>query len=102
MTFTLATWNINSVRLREALVPRLMAEEMPDVLCLQECKSPVEKIPLEAVRGAGLPRMSWRAGRRATTAWRSCRSCRWRRWRPRISRSSAMPGTSRRGWRTAW
>ncbi|MGJ8611776.1 MAG: exodeoxyribonuclease III, partial [Octadecabacter sp.] len=27
MSFTLATWNINSVRLREGLVARLMAEE---------------------------------------------------------------------------
>lgn len=34
MTFTLATWNINSVRLREALVSRLLTEEMPDILCL--------------------------------------------------------------------
>ena len=36
MSFTLATWNINSVRLREGLVARLMTEEQPDVLCLQE------------------------------------------------------------------
>ena len=36
MPFTLATWNINSVRLREGLVARLLAEESPDVLCLQE------------------------------------------------------------------
>ncbi len=47
MTFTLATWNINSVRLRQELVARLMQEEAPDILCLQECKSPVEKMPLE-------------------------------------------------------
>jgi exodeoxyribonuclease-3 len=53
MPFTLATWNINSVRLREALVSRLMTEEMPDVLCLQECKSPVEKMPLEAFKALG-------------------------------------------------
>lgn len=53
MTFTLATWNINSVRLREALVCKLMGEELPDVLCLQECKSPVDKIPLEAFRALG-------------------------------------------------
>jgi len=53
MTFTLATWNINSVRLREGLVARLMAEEQPDILCLQECKSPVEKIPLEQFRALG-------------------------------------------------
>ncbi|MDP0928151.1 exodeoxyribonuclease III [Paracoccus onubensis] len=51
--FTLATWNINSVRLREALVTRLLREEGPDILCLQECKSPVEKIPLEGFRELG-------------------------------------------------
>ncbi|QDY68349.1 exodeoxyribonuclease III [Qingshengfaniella alkalisoli] len=53
MPFTLATWNINSVRLREGLVARLMNEEQPDVLCLQECKSPVDKIPLEQFRSLG-------------------------------------------------
>jgi exodeoxyribonuclease-3 len=49
----LCTWNINSVRLREGLVARLMAEEAPDVLCLQECKSPVESIPMEQFRALG-------------------------------------------------
>lgn len=53
MAFTLATWNINSVRLREGLVARLMAEEAPDVICLQECKSPVENIPLEQFAALG-------------------------------------------------
>lgn len=53
MTFTLATWNINSVRLREGLVARLMTEDAPDVLCLQECKSPVDKIPLEQFQALG-------------------------------------------------
>ncbi|MDR5652402.1 exodeoxyribonuclease III [Ruixingdingia sedimenti] len=53
MTLTIATWNINSVRLREGLVARLLTEEAPDVLCLQECKAPVDKIPLEAFRAAG-------------------------------------------------
>ncbi len=53
MPFTLATWNINSVRLREGLVSRLMTEEAPDVLCLQECKSPVEKMPLETFAALG-------------------------------------------------
>lgn len=51
--FTIATWNINSVRLREGLVARLLQEEAPDILCLQECKSPVEKIPLDAFRALG-------------------------------------------------
>ncbi len=53
MPFTLATWNINSVRLREGLVARLMTEAAPDVVCLQECKSPVEKMPLEAFAALG-------------------------------------------------
>jgi exodeoxyribonuclease-3 len=53
MPFTIATWNINSVRLREGLVARLLQEEAPDILCLQECKSPVEKIPLDGFRALG-------------------------------------------------
>ncbi len=53
MTFTLATWNINSVRLREALVCKLLQEEAPDVLCLQEIKTPVEKFPLEQFHALG-------------------------------------------------
>ena len=57
MPFTLATWNINSVRLRAPLVARLLREEGPDILCLQECKSPVEKIPAGIFEGLGYPHM---------------------------------------------
>ena len=57
MAFTLATWNINSVRLREELVLKLLREEAPDVLCLQECKSPVEKIPTEGFASLGYTHM---------------------------------------------
>ena len=57
MSFTLATWNINSVRLREALVAKLMTEHAPDILCLQECKSPVENIPMEQFRSLGYAHM---------------------------------------------
>ena len=60
MTFTLATWNINSVRLREGLVAKLLSEESPDVLCLQECKSPVDKIPTEAFSALGYRHMAAR------------------------------------------
>jgi len=52
---TLATWNINSVRLREGLVARLLREEAPDVLCLQECKSPAESVPVAAFAALGYP-----------------------------------------------
>ena len=57
MSFTLATWNINSVRLREEIVVKLMNDETPDVLCLQECKSPVDKIPLEQFQALGYSHM---------------------------------------------
>jgi len=57
MPFTLATWNINSVRLREGLVLRLLEEERPDILCLQECKSPVDKIPTDGFKALGYTHM---------------------------------------------
>lgn len=57
MSFTLATWNINSVRLRVDLVAQLMEQEAPDVLCLQECKSPVDKIPFERFQELGYMHM---------------------------------------------
>jgi exodeoxyribonuclease-3 len=53
MPFTLATWNINSVRLRETLVARLLTEEAPDILCLQEIKTPVDKFPLAQFQALG-------------------------------------------------
>lgn len=55
--FTLATWNINSVRLREDLVARFLREEAPDILCLQECKSPVDLIPKEQFSALGYSHM---------------------------------------------
>ncbi|MCD3065303.1 exodeoxyribonuclease III, partial [Salmonella enterica subsp. enterica serovar Enteritidis] len=51
--FTIATWNINSIRLRAALVARLLTEQAPDILCLQECKSPVDKMPLQLFHDMG-------------------------------------------------
>jgi exodeoxyribonuclease-3 len=55
MPFTLATWNINSVRLREPLVAQFLQQDAPDILCLQECKSPVELIPTEQFAALGYP-----------------------------------------------
>ncbi len=57
MPFTLATWNINSIRLREALALRLLQQETPDVLCLQECKSPVDLMPREGFAALGYAHM---------------------------------------------
>ena len=53
MAITIATWNINSVRLRQNLVVKLLNEERPDVLCLQELKSPQEFIPFQTFEAAG-------------------------------------------------
>jgi exodeoxyribonuclease III len=53
MPFTLATWNINSVRLREPLVARLLGDEAPDILCLQEIKTPLDKFPTEGFAALG-------------------------------------------------
>lgn len=50
---TVATWNINSVRLRIENVRRFIAEAQPDVLCLQETKSPDEHFPREAFEDLG-------------------------------------------------
>ena len=53
----LITWNINSVRLRIDLVRRLLDEARPDVLCLQETKTPDELFPREAFETAGYRHM---------------------------------------------
>ena len=53
MPLTLATWNINSVRLRIDTVRRFIAEQQPDVLCLQETKAPDEHFPREAFAEQG-------------------------------------------------
>ena len=55
MTFTIATWNINSVRLRIANVRRFVAEKSPDLLCLQETKVRDSEFPFSALRDLGYP-----------------------------------------------
>jgi exodeoxyribonuclease III len=45
MALKVATWNINSVRLRIGLVERVLNELKPDVLCLQETKCPQGQFP---------------------------------------------------------
>ncbi len=49
----IATWNINSVRLRAPLLLRLVAEENPDIICLQETKTPDEHFPRQVFEEAG-------------------------------------------------
>ena len=52
-SFKLATWNINSVRLRIGLVEDFLNNHTPDVLCLQEIKCQNDQFPLKAFRELG-------------------------------------------------
>jgi exodeoxyribonuclease III len=49
----IATWNVNSVRVREPRLLAFLAREQPDVLCLQELKVVDADFPMEAVNAAG-------------------------------------------------
>ena len=49
----IVTWNINSVRLRLDLLRKLVDEQIPDVICLQETKVRDEHFPIEAVKALG-------------------------------------------------
>ena len=57
MRLRLTTWNINSVRLRAEQVARFVAEQEPDVLCLQEIKCREGEFPREAFEAMGLPHL---------------------------------------------
>ena len=52
-TLSVATWNINSVRLRAGLVSKYLEDEMPDVLCLQEIKCNDDQFPAKAFAKLG-------------------------------------------------
>ena len=58
MRLRLATWNINSVRLRLELVTRFVKAYRPDVLCLQEIKCVEGKFPELALRALGFPHIA--------------------------------------------
>jgi exodeoxyribonuclease-3 len=49
----IATWNINSVRLRQGLVMRFLMQAQPDILCLQEIKCREELFPFDGFRELG-------------------------------------------------
>ena len=49
----IASWNINSVRARTGLVERLIKEQQPDLLCLQETKAVDQVFPSDLFRRQG-------------------------------------------------
>lgn len=52
-TLKIVSWNINSVRLRMPNVEAFIANESPDVICLQEIKCQNAEFPEKAFRQAG-------------------------------------------------
>ncbi|MDB5480571.1 MAG: exodeoxyribonuclease [Caulobacteraceae bacterium] len=60
MRLRIASWNVNSVRLRIDQVARFAAERSPDVLCLQEIKCQDGEFPAEALVEAGFPHVKIR------------------------------------------
>ncbi len=54
---TIASWNINSVRLRMPIVERFLKEQAPDVLCLQEIKCQEHQFPARAFADLGYGHM---------------------------------------------
>ena len=53
VSLRLVSWNINSVRIRTEPLRRLIEEAAPDIICLQETKTPDELFPREAVEALG-------------------------------------------------
>ncbi len=49
----IATYNVNGINGRLPVLLRWLKETAPDVVCLQELKSPDEKFPLQAIQDAG-------------------------------------------------
>ena len=49
----IASWNINSVRARIGIVEQFLAEQQPDILCLQETKAADDVFPADAFRRLG-------------------------------------------------
>ncbi len=49
----IATWNVNSIRIRLDRLLGVLERHQPDVLCLQELKAVEEQFPFEPVREAG-------------------------------------------------
>ncbi|HEY5369641.1 MAG TPA: exodeoxyribonuclease III [Hanamia sp.] len=49
----IATYNVNGINARLPVLLRWLKEAKPDVVCLQELKAPMEKIPEQAIKYAG-------------------------------------------------
>ena len=53
MAVRCATWNVNSLRVRLSQVLDWLADKQPDLLALQETKTPDENFPAAEIEAAG-------------------------------------------------
>ncbi|MGH1406331.1 MAG: exodeoxyribonuclease III [Rhodomicrobiaceae bacterium] len=59
MKLKLATWNINSVRLRIDSLAKFAADQAPDIIALQEIKCANEHFPLKAINDIGYEHVAY-------------------------------------------
>jgi len=64
----LATWNVNSLKVRLPRVLEFLAKHAPDVLCLQETKCAADAFPHAELNGVGYSAVEYSAGRWAGVA----------------------------------
>jgi exodeoxyribonuclease-3 len=55
MPLKIATWNINSVRIRIPQLKKLAEVSKADIICLQETKTEDATFPLDAIKSVGFP-----------------------------------------------
>ena len=53
MNIKIATWNVNSVRLRENHICAVLTDYEPDIICLQELKASIESVPTKKFEKLG-------------------------------------------------
>lgn len=68
----IATWNVNSLKVRLPQVLTWLQDNPVDVLCLQETKLTDDKFPVAEIEAAGYQVVFW--VRRPITGWRFCRA----------------------------
>jgi len=59
MALKIFSWNINSVRLRLPLLAKLVAEQQPDIICLQETKANDDVFPLADLKALGFAHVAF-------------------------------------------
>ena len=66
----LATWNVNSLKVRLPQVIEYLAVQQPDVMCLQETKLEDDKFPVMELTAAGYQSLvQWRTRRTRGTEY---------------------------------